>query len=197
MNTAIATMHSVHLYISATQASPRVVETISQDSGLNSGSQNVATGSEHASVRLTPSNAYLSGNSSGLSAFFALPPDDLPLVGTKWIVIKSGATQYKTFVNTIEFKNLFKNLVPSTKPLSIRATTMHSIASYVLHWQIKSGTATTNLNLYIPENGKKLPIAETAVSGTTVEQSVLSHWNERIVIKVPTNTIAISKLHPS
>lgn len=197
MTKAISTMHSVHVEITAAQSAPKVNETISQDSGLTSGSQNVSTGSEHASVLLTPSNAYLSGNSSGLSAFFALPPDDIPLVGTKWIVIKSGATQYKTFVNTIGYKSLFKNLVPSTKPLSVSATTYHFIKAYVIFWQVTSGTATTQLNLYLPQNGKELPIAETAKSGTTVEQSVLSQWNKPIAIKAPTNTIAISKLHPS
>lgn len=197
MNKAIAAMHSVHLNITAAQSSPKVNETISQDSGFTSGSQNVSTGNERARVLLTPSNAYLSGNSSGLSAFFALPPDDIPLVGTKWIVIKSGATQYKTFVNTIGYKNLFKSLVPTSKPLSISATTYHSIKAYALFWQIKSGTSTTKLNLYLPQKGKELPIGETAVSGTTFEQSILSQWNKSIVIKTPTNTIAISKLHPS
>jgi len=197
MNKAIATMHSVHLNISAAQSSPKVNETISQDSGYNSGSQHVSTGNERASVLLTPSNAYLSGNSSGLSAFFALPPDDLPLVGTKWIVIKSGATQYKTFVSTIGYKSLFKNLIPSSKPLSIRATMYHSAKAYAILWQISSGTSTTKLSLYLPQIGKELPIAETAVSGTTVEQSVLSQWNKKIVVTAPTNTVAISKLHTS
>jgi len=197
MNKAIAAMHSVHLDITASQSSPKVNETISQDSGYTSGSQHVSTGNEHASVLLTPSNAFLSGNSSGLSAFFALPPDDIPLVGTKWIVIKSGATQYKTFVNTIGYKNLFKNLVPTTKPLSIIATTYHAIKAYALVWQIKSGTTTTKLNLYLPRTGNELPLAETAVSGTTTEQSVLSQWNKKIAVQAPTNTIAISKLHPS
>ena len=197
MNKAIATMYSVHLNITAAQSSPKVNETISQDSGYTSGSQSVSTGNEHASVLLTPSNAYLSGNSTGLSAFFALPADDIPLVGTKWIVIKAGATQYKTFVNTIGYRSLFKNLVPTSKPLSISAVTYHSVKAYALHWQVKSGTSTTKLDLYLPQVGKELPIAETAVSGATVEQSVLSQWNKKIAVNAPTNTIAISKLHPT
>ncbi len=197
MNKAIATMHSVHLEITAEQSSPKVNETISQDSGYTSGSQHVSTGGEYADVLLTPQNAYLSGNSSGLSAFFALPPDDLALVGTKWIVVKNGAAQYKTFVNTIGYKNLFKNLVPTTKPVSVTDTTYHANSAYALTWQIKSGTATTKLVLYLPRSGKELPLAETATSGSTTEQSVLSQWNKKVVIRVPTNTIAITKLHPS
>lgn len=195
MTKAFATMTSVHLVITATQTSPKVTETISQNSGRGSGSQYVATGGEHASVLLTPKNAYLSGNSSGLTAFFALPADDLLLVGSKWIVIKAGAVQYKTFVSTIGIQNLLKSIVPTSKPLSIHATIYHKIPVYSLYWLIKGTSATTKLTLLLPQHGKVLPIIESAISGTTTETSTLSAWNRPVNITAPTNTISITKLH--
>lgn len=197
MNKAMNKMKSVHLEITASQTSPKVKETISQNSGLAYGTQYVTTGSEHASVILTKTNAYLSGNNSGLSAFFALPPDDLPLVASKWIVIKAGAKQYTTFVNTISISHLLKNLVPSSTPRSVRAITYHSRLAYELAWSVKTSTTTSKLTLVLPRTGQILPIVETVVAGSTTEQSVLTKWNQSFAIKVPKNTIAITKLHSS
>jgi hypothetical protein len=197
IRSAIASVDAVHLTVKATQTSPKISETISQDAGLTSGSQNVISGNERASVLLTKTNAYLSGNSSGLSAFFALPADDQTLVGTKWILIKAGSKQYTSFVSSITVKHLLTNLLPTSKSLSVHNTMYGTIPTYEIDWSITSSGSTTKLTLTLPRTGAALPFAESAISGTTAERSVLTKWNKPVTIHAPANTIAITKLHPS
>lgn len=190
-------MSSVHLKVTATQTSPKLAETISQDAGLNSGDQYVISGTQRANVLLTKTDAYLSGNSGGLTTFFALPADDQSLVGTKWILIKSGTAPYTTFVNSITVKSLLKNLLPTTKSLSVHNTTYGTIPAYEIDWSVTSSGTTTKLTLTLPRTGKSLPFAESAISGVTQERSVLTNWNKPVTIHVPKNTIAITQLHSS
>ena len=195
VKSAIATVNSVHLVIYATEASPKLTETITQDAGITMGSQHVTSGNEWASVLLTKSDAYLAGNSSGLSAFFALPADDQLLVGTKWILIKSGTTQYQSFVNSVTVKGLLKNLLPTSSALTVHDTTFNKIPTYEIDWSVTANNATTKLTLTVPRTGKELPYLESATSSGTTERSVLSHWNRPVTIHSPANTIAITKLH--
>ena len=188
---------SVRLTIQASQGAPKLNETVTVDSSRNSGRQTAVSGKERANVLLTTSGAYLSGNSLGLTAFFALPKDDLALVGTKWISIKPGTTQYKSFVSAITVKNLLANLLPTSKSLSVRATTYKSEPTYEIDWSISSSGTTTKLTLTVPRTGRVLPLAESASTGKTVEHSYLTNWGERINVQAPKNTIAITKLHPT
>ena len=195
MKHATSTEGSVRLTIQASQVSPKLKETVTLDANRDSGKQVAISGSEHASVLLTSSGAYLSGNHSGLTAFFALPKDDLALVGTKWISIKPGTAQYKSFISAITVKNLLANLVPTTKSLNVRETTFKSKPTYEIDWTMSSSGSTTKLTLTVPRTGRVLPLSESASTGTTMEHSYLSNWGERIDIHAPKNTIAITKLH--
>ena len=197
MKSAISTQSSVHLVINAVQIAPRASETMKVDANKTVGHQSSVSGNENAQVILTTGGAYFSGNSSGLTAFFSLPADDLALVGTKWVAIKPGAAQYKTFANALTIKNLLSNLTPSAATFKVATTTFHSVHAYVISWTATNSGTTLSESLYLPTTGRKLPLGETAISGSVTDSSQLTNWGEVVHVSAPTNTIAITKLHTS
>lgn len=195
MKAATKSVRGVRLTIHATQRSPKLDETITVDSDGDSGSQTAVSGKEHASVLLNSKGAYLSGNASGLTTFFALPKDDLALVGSKWISIKPSSSQYKSFVSAITVHHLLANLVPTSSSLTVHKVNFRSIPAYEVDWSVSSSGSKVKVALMLPRSGRILPLGESETSGTTVEHLVLSRWDEQLHIHTPKNTIAITKLH--
>lgn len=195
MKSAIAKVTDVRLTITAKQTSPAESETLVVNSGTSTGDQTSVSGKEKAAVILTKSDAYLSGNSTGLSAFFGLPADDESLVGSKWIVIKSGTSQYKTFTTQITIKGLLGSITPSSSSFGVDYTNYGKTSAYGISWTTTNSGTTLHEMLYLPRSGKELPIAETATTGSVVDKSIFSRWNESFKVTAPKKTIAISKLH--
>ncbi len=198
MKSAIAHVTAVQVKIGAVQSSSKQTESITLTAGVNTGLQHTTSGGETADVILTKNNVYLHGNSSGLTAFFALPSDDLALVGNKWISIKSNSTQYKTFATSMTAKSILSHLVPATANFTVTPSiTVNNKLTYDISWTTTSSGNTVTETLTLPRTGKMLPLGEQATSGTTTETSTLSKWNQSFKVKTPSNTIAITKLHQS
>jgi hypothetical protein len=78
---AIAQQASAHVVFVAHADSPSKTETIVADVGRASGTETVTEGTADLAIRLSPSYAYISGNSSGLTTIFGMSSADAKKVG--------------------------------------------------------------------------------------------------------------------
>ena len=194
MKASLARQKSVHLVITARDTSPKQTETIIQDSGPNSGSQNASSGGAYARILLTPTFAYFSGDSAGLTEFFSMPSDDLGLVGQKWVSVASGSSQYSSFATSITMEKLRTALVPTVSSITVSNGKVNSRAVNILKWSSTSSGQTTTLTLTMDATGSSLPLFEVGKGGTVTQTSTFSHWNEAVHITAPKSIIALSKL---
>ena len=96
----IAAQTGVHVVFMAHSGSTGITERIVADVGASAGSETVFEGSAHLALRATPSFAYVSGNSSGLTTLFGMGSADAKTLGSKWESWKAGTGQYVNLKET-------------------------------------------------------------------------------------------------
>lgn len=194
---AILSHHSVRIVSTGKDRSSRKrTGTWVIDAGLHASKQRGVAGAARVGIRLTPSYAYFSGNRDGLTTVFSMPADDLGRVGTKWVAIKRSEAQYKGFSSSV-ITSLPGQILPTaseTKHVRLRTTRHGGQQLYVLTWSTTVGSQKVPVTLELPAAGATLPVSETKVLGSTVERSVFSHWDERLVVRPPAHTVAFSSL---
>ena len=124
----IANESGVHvLFISKTSSSSTKIVA---DIGATSGVETITEGSNEATIRVTPTYAYLSGNAGGLITLMGLSAKQQKRVGTDAISMKAGTTPYKSLKSSITIPVL-ANLLPTVKgtTYSTRAIDGSSITS--------------------------------------------------------------------
>ena len=78
---AIGKQTSVHLVVTSRSSSSSVEERLEADLAKTSGKETISVGSEAAMIKLTPTYAYLSGNSSGLTKIVGLTSAQVKKLG--------------------------------------------------------------------------------------------------------------------
>ena len=111
---AIARQASAHVVFVAHAGSPSKTETIVADVGRASGTETVTEGTAALAIRLSPSYAYVSGNSSGLTTIFGMSSADAKKVGKDWESWKAGTSQYANFKSDLTMSSV-SALLPKAK----------------------------------------------------------------------------------
>ena len=91
----MAKQTGVHLVDSSKSGSTSVLAIV--DFGTKSGEETLSDGKARLTLKLTPTYAYVSGNSSGLTTIFGLTAKEAKKVGGDWISVKAGTTEYSEF----------------------------------------------------------------------------------------------------
>ena len=103
-------------------SSTSVTEHLEADLEKTSGVETISQGSETAIVRVTPTYAYLSGNSSGLAKIFGLTSADVNKVGTHWVSVKAGTSQYKDLAASMTISSV-ASVLPAAKGTELSTST--------------------------------------------------------------------------
>jgi hypothetical protein len=190
-HTALSKQTSVH--IDVTSKAGKVQSTIAVDVGAKTGVEKLATGKEHVSIRLTSGYVYLSGNASGLVSMMGLTTKQQKKVGTRWITMKSGSTEYKNFESTLTSPVLLR-MLPLAKGTSL--STDAKTGDYVLRWSTAASGSTPKTTdvLTMSSKGKVLPIKEVITSSTGGGTTTFSKWGESFNVSVPSSTITYAKV---
>ncbi len=186
---------SVRVTINSTDKSTKQSETVTEDAGKSNGLESIVFGTATASVRFTSKAAYVSGNATGLEKIVGLSTKGAKAVGSKWIVVKQGSTQFKNIIAGGTIGPLTTDLLPtSTKSVKVTSDTLNGHNVFAMKWTATENSATVDLALDIASSGTKLPLELTATQGSLKSVTQFGRWGEHINVIVPTSTIAYAKV---
>ncbi len=198
INQTLSTMtgqSSVRLTITSTDKSTKQTEKVTEDAGRSNGLESIDFGNATASVRLTTEAAYISGNTLGLEKIVGLSSKGAKSVGTKWITVAKGSSQFKGIVSGGTIGPLAKALLPtSSKSVSVKHVTLNGRDVFAMTWTQTSSSTKINLSLDVASHGASLPIQLTAIQGSFTSITQFGKWGEHIDVPVPKSTIAYSKV---
>jgi hypothetical protein len=188
---AIAAQPSAHVVFDAANGSA-TAENIVGDVGTRGGSETVTDGTATLTVKVTPTDSYISGTSTGLTTLFGLTAAQATKVGTLWEFWKAGSAQYASLKKVVTVHSLL-SLLPETK-----GTKLTKVGpDYTLTWTTKATAKEPALSnsLTISAKGAKLPEVETSTDAAGEKvTTTLSNWGESIKVQAPpsASTIAAS-----
>ena len=195
---AIGKQASAHVVFVAHSSSPVKTEKIVADVGRVSGTESIVEGKAALAIRLSSTDAYVSGNSSGLTTLFGMSSTDAKKVGTEWESWRAGTSQYANLKSDLTMSSVVA-LLPKAKGTKLSTVVDGTITYHVLKWTIPATTSLPKVtnSLTISTGAITLPVTETGiVSGGTKVTTTLSQWGEQVVIGIPplTDTIPSSKI---
>ena len=195
---AIAKQTGVHLVVTTKSSSSASTEKWVADLGAKSGVETIAEGKASASIKVTPTYAYFTGNSAGLTTIFGLSAAEAKKIGKDWVSLKSSTSQYSDLKSGVTISSV-TGVLPKAKGTSLSTTVTAGVHLYVLKWTTAATSSTPKLSitLTISATGATLPVEETtAASGGAEEALVFSKWGERVAVSTPpaASTISYSKV---
>ncbi len=192
--TAIDAQSSVHVVFVARSGSSSKQERISADVGTHAGTETITDGGAHVVVRVTPSAAYVSGNSSGLSTILGLTSSEAQKVGSRWVYWKSGTSQYSTLKADVTMSSV-TGLLPQANGTKLTTVTANGRSLYVLKWTEAATSSAPQLanTLQLSASGQTLPIvAISTASGGNRATTTLSGWGETVSVSAPPSGSTVS-----
>lgn len=181
----------MHFFAGATNG--RVV----QDSSLNSGKQTVAINKELASVVLMPDgSAYISGNSQGLTSFFALPASVLPGLLGRWASVARSDSVYRGVTGNVTLQSALANVTPSGPLVEGKRTKVNGQWVKSLSGSVPGGGG--RLILFVSANKRSLPVEaiESSEFGGSSRGEIVtfSRWGEPVSLERPSQSVPFSAL---
>ncbi len=195
---AIGKQTSVHLVVTSSSNSTSVEERLEADLARTSGVETISVGTEAAMIKLTPSFAYLSGNSSGLTKIVGLTSAQVKKIGTDWVSVKAGTTQYKGLAASLTVSSI-ASVLPAALGTKLYTPAPPAKNLYSLKWNTAATSSAPALanTLTLSAIGPPLPVQETATaSGGSNEIVAISKWGEHVRVSAPPagSTIPFSNL---
>jgi hypothetical protein len=197
MRSDLATQTGVHVDFVGHAASSSLTENIIANVGTASGSETIFEGKADLAIRVNPTFAYVSGNSSGLTTRFGITAAEAKKLGTDWASWKAGSKQYANLKSDVTLFSVTA-LLPKVKGTKLSARTSGGVPRHVLTWTSAATSSLPRLSntLVVSDGQAVLPISQTAVAkdGTKVT-TTLSKWNESIIVHAPPTASTINSSH--
>jgi hypothetical protein len=188
---AIAKQTGVHLVVASSSSSTK--DTVIGDLGVNVGEETITTGSATATIKVTSTYSYLSGNSAGLTSIIGLSSAQAKKLGQKWMSVKAGTTQYSTLKSGSTIAAVTA-VLPPAKGTSVSTTSTDGVNVFLLKWTTAATSSTPKLEntVSIAAKGLALPVEETASSSSGSGTTKFSHWGEHVTVVAPPTSSTIS-----
>jgi hypothetical protein len=195
---AIGKQTSVHLEVTSSSGSASAEEKLKADLGKTSGIETISEGTETVVIKVTPTDAYLSGDSSGLTKILGLTSAEAKKVGSDWLTLKAGTSQYKTLATSVTVSSV-GSVLPPAKGTHLYAPAPPTKKFYTLKWSTAATSSSPALasSLTLSAVGATLPVLETTTALGAGKQTVsLSKWGEHVLVSAPPagSTIPLSKI---
>ncbi len=136
---------------------------------------------------MTPSYAYLSGNSSGLTKLFGLTSAEVKKLAGGWVSLKAGTTQYKDLAASMTVSSV-ASVLPAAQGTKLYTPVAPAKNLYTLKWVTAATSSAPALanTLTLSASGATLPVKVTSVaSGGGQETLALSKWGEHVLVSAP------------
>ncbi len=195
---AIAQRTGVHLVVTSKSSSTSVVEHVAADLGKAIGAETISDGTGTVLIKVTPTYAYLSGNSTGLTKVVGLSAAEVSKLGSDWVSVKAGTSQYTGLAGSITVSSV-ASVLPAVKGTKLSAPAASGKGVYALKWETAATSSAPKFTntLTLSAVGATLPVEEvTTAPGGALETVMLSHWGEHVQVTAPpaASTIPFSKL---
>jgi hypothetical protein len=172
------------------------------DLGTKSGEETLedtfSEGKAIVSYKLTPTHAYISGNSSGLTTISAFTAAQAKKAGKDWISVKAGTSAYATAKSGVTISSQAV-LLPAANGTTLSTAVTDGVHLYVLKWTTAATSSMPKVSntMTISAVGATLPvelIMTTASSGSSTTK--FSKWGEQVAVSAPpvASTISFSKV---
>lgn len=189
------TQKSVRVVIADHTPGAASAQRITADIGTVTGSELITYGASSAAIRVTRRAAYFAGDSAGLAAYLGLSRSAAARVGSRWVMIKAGTSEYKDLAAENTIAQLPSSILPSAAEVSrVRSTTIGGQKAYVLEWKATaSGSgATIEVRLTLAAAPKVLPLSETLTTNGESKTVTFSRWGIPFTVTAPAPVVPYS-----
>ncbi len=165
--------------------------------GTASGEETFSHGDADLRIKVTPTGAYVSGSSSGLTTVLGVSAKDAKKIGSDWVYWKHGTTQYKDLESDVTVSSL-TSVLPKVKGTKLSTHVTSGTVVYVLQWTTAATSSAPELsNTLTVSKRTDLPVqAISTTSGGTTLATKFSDWGERVLVSAPPpgSTVPSSKI---
>jgi hypothetical protein len=139
-------------------------------------------------VRVTPTDAYISGTPTGLTSLFRMTAAQAKKLGKRWEYWKSGTSQYSSLKLDVTVRSLLDFL-----PKAQGTTATANGSEYLLKWTSAATSTSPALSNTLELSGAALPIQEVSTDSTGVTATTtVSKWGESVVVHAPPKASTVS-----
>ena len=171
-------------------------EQVNADFGTKNGNETFLAGKSRVALRLTPAYGYLSGSASGLKAIFGLTATEVKKIGTHWMSVKAGTTEYSALKANLTI-SVLANVLPAVKGTTMSMRVTRGVHLYVLKWTTAATRSAPKFSTTMTISSRTtLPAEEITTTSTGSSTTTFSRWGERVVVTAPpaSSTISYTKV---
>jgi hypothetical protein len=193
---ALSTESGVHIVVST--VNDKVKSSVVADIGTTSGTETYKSGAENFTISVTPKFAYMSGSKTGLVDIMGLSAAQQKKVGTLTVKMKKGTSQYTSFQTNLT-SAAYSELLPAAAGTTLLSARDKTTNGYQLTWTTKAtSTEPKTVTVMVVSSGSKtLPLKESVRTSDGSSETTFTKWGEPVAVKIPTNTVAYSKIFTS
>ena len=175
---AMAKESGVHIYVTSKTGTVKSVVVV--DIGATFGEETITSGKDRVKIIVTPTDAYLSGSSTGLTKIMGLTAAEQKKVGTLSVVMKAGTSPYTSFHTNLT-TSVLSGILPLAKGTKYKVSGDRA-KDYQLSWKTaaSSTAAATKSVLTISSGSRTLPIKEVITGTTGGGTTAFSKWGEHV-----------------
>jgi hypothetical protein len=189
---------SVHIAITGRKPGmSATAETIAADIGTADGTETIRSGTASAEIRVTPGDAYFSGNAAGLTRLLGLSSAAVAMAGSRWVRIAAGTAEYQDLAAEDTIASLPASIMPASEDAAqLRTAIMDGTRVYVLSWTTAASATSPSVSeqLVIGATTQALPISETTTAGGYSQTVTLSRWGEALTVRAPSAAVPYSRV---
>jgi hypothetical protein len=192
---AMSLESGVHIFVTSTQGTSKSVVVV--DIGATYGEETITSGKNTVQIIVTPTDAYLSGSSTGLTLIMRLTAAEQKKVGTQSVLMKAGTSPYTSFHSNLT-TSVLTGILPPAKGTKFKIGGGEHSKDYQLTWKTSasSTTSATTSVLTVSSGSKTLPLNEVITGTSGGGTTKFSKWGEQVVEHAPAsaNTIPYAKV---
>jgi len=191
------TEQGVHMVITDQVAGNTVAQLITADMGTVTGTEIISHGSATATIRVTRQAAYFAGSKAGLTSYIGLAPATAARVGSRWVVIKAGTSEYQDLAAENTLAALPASILPAASQVSQVSTAVAGgLKVYILDWTTTPSGSQTPISarLTLTATPKVLPVSETLTTKGESKTVTFSNWGAAVTVTVPSQSIPYAQV---
>jgi hypothetical protein len=191
------TEQGVHIVITNQVAGNATAQRITADMGAATGTELIEYGSAIATIRVTKQAAYFTGSKTGLTSYIGLAAAAAARVGSRWVAIKSGTSEYQDLAAENTLSALPSNMLPAASQVSqVANTTVDGQKVYVLEWTTTPSGSDTPISarLTLTATPKVLPVSETLTTKAESKTVSFTNWGAALKVAAPATSVPYAQV---
>jgi hypothetical protein len=186
------TEQGVHMVITDQLAGNATPQRITADMGTATGTELISCGPAAAAIRVTRQAAYFTGSKAGLTSYIGLTATAAARVGSRWVVIKAGTSEYQDLAAENTLAALPSSILPAASQVSRVSTAVADGQKvYILDWTTTPSGSQTPISarLTLTATPKVLPVSETLTTKGESKTVTFSNWGAASTVAAPAQSI--------